>query len=196
MLQWKEVKPDVTIHPLSHLLRNLDCVRAMQIVCKSLREPAIFMLRSCLDEMLTHTKMARSELGGLLVGRIYRIPYRVPHRYPYVSIILSAVRSEEFRNSPVSLRMEAEVWSRSGSYMDVDTAIAGWYHSHPGIGPFFSGTDRSTQDAFFNNAYSLGIVVDPVVMEWKCYAGPDSAEIPSGFEILENPLPSGTVSES
>ncbi len=40
--------------------------------------------------------------------------------------------------------------------------VVGWYHSHPNLGAFFSGTDRATQRAFFNRPYSVGLVVDPV----------------------------------
>jgi proteasome lid subunit RPN8/RPN11 len=40
--------------------------------------------------------------------------------------------------------------------------IVGWYHSHPNIGVFMSGTDMRTQQAFFYHDWSVSIVYDPV----------------------------------
>lgn len=44
-----------------------------------------------------------------------------------------------------------------------DLIQVGWYHSHPGYGPFMSGTDVETQRSNEQlNARAVGIVVDPV----------------------------------
>lgn len=41
--------------------------------------------------------------------------------------------------------------------------VVGWYHSHPGFGCWFSGTDINTQQSFEQlNSRAVGIVVDPV----------------------------------
>jgi len=41
--------------------------------------------------------------------------------------------------------------------------VVGWYHSHPGFGCWFSGTDINTQQSFEQlNARAVGIVIDPV----------------------------------
>lgn len=41
--------------------------------------------------------------------------------------------------------------------------VVGWYHSHPGMGCWFSGTDINTQQSFEQlNSRAVGIVVDPV----------------------------------
>lgn len=41
--------------------------------------------------------------------------------------------------------------------------VCGWYHSHPGFGCWFSGTDINTQQSFEQlNSRAVGIVVDPV----------------------------------
>lgn len=41
--------------------------------------------------------------------------------------------------------------------------VVGWYHSHPGFGCWFSGTDINTQQSFEQlNPRAVGIVVDPV----------------------------------
>jgi len=41
--------------------------------------------------------------------------------------------------------------------------VVGWYHSHPGFGCWFSGTDIHTQQSFEQlNPRAVGIVIDPV----------------------------------
>jgi proteasome lid subunit RPN8/RPN11 len=55
--------------------------------------------------------------------------------------------------------------------------IVGWYHSHPKLGAFFSGTDRATQRAFFNHPYSVGLVVDPWRNEDAWFLGPEAASL-------------------
>jgi len=188
VLEWKNVEADVVILTIAQLLKRMDWFNAIQIVNKSLNEPAIFLSESCYNNILTHTSSDSRELGGLLIGRIYSLPYKISHRYPFVIMLTDAVPSREFKNSEVSLRMEAEVWSSTNSCMDNDKAIVGWYHSHPGIGAFFSGTDRATQHAFFKNPYSLGVVVNPVQNKWMSYSVPDSAEITSHLMLIEDGL--------
>jgi len=41
--------------------------------------------------------------------------------------------------------------------------VVGWYHSHPGMGCWFSGTDMNTQQSFEQlNPRAVGVVVDPI----------------------------------
>ncbi|GFE55025.1 proteasome regulatory protein [Babesia ovis] len=41
--------------------------------------------------------------------------------------------------------------------------VVGWYHSHPGFGCWFSGTDINTQQSFEQlNSRAVGIVIDPI----------------------------------
>ena len=49
--------------------------------------------------------------------------------------------------------------------------IVGWYHSHPNIGVFMSGTDMRTQRAFFYHPWCVSIVYDPIRNEIGCFLG-------------------------
>lgn len=41
--------------------------------------------------------------------------------------------------------------------------VVGWYHSHPGFGPWLSGVDVNTQQSFEQlDKRNLAVVVDPV----------------------------------
>jgi proteasome lid subunit RPN8/RPN11 len=73
--------------------------------------------------------------------------------------------------------METEVWNRASGLLQSGLMVVGWYHSHPNLGVFFSGIDRATQSAFFNHPYALGLVVDPIRKERKCFFGGASEEL-------------------
>jgi len=78
----------------------------------------------------------------------------------------------------VSLAMGTEIWDRARDLMArAGSMVVGWYHSHPNLGAFFSGTDRATQRAFFNRPYSVGLVVDPVRGEEAWFVGPASTPL-------------------
>ena len=76
--------------------------------------------------------------------------------------------------SGVSLRMESDVWNRARKRRAANELIVGWYHSHPGLGAFFSHTDRRTQAAFFAQPYSVGWVLDPDDGSEAFFVGRDS----------------------
>ena len=73
--------------------------------------------------------------------------------------------------------MNTEIWQRVNDHIDDKNVVIGWYHSHPNLSAFFSSTDRYTQRNFFNNDYSVGLVIDPVRNEEKLFLGRDSEEL-------------------
>lgn len=190
MLKWQNVKGDVVLSSLSELMGSLGWTDSLGIIMRAQDAPLILITKDCGDAILEHLKSEDRELGGILIGKIFSLPFRVPHTYPFISIITESVPSLDFKSSSVSLRMESEVWSRLSEFLTGERSVVGWYHSHPGIGAFFSATDRRTQKAFFNNTYSLGVVVDPSRNEWRCYSGPDSEEISPGLTVVKC-LPTG-----
>jgi len=103
------------------------------------------------------------------------------------------VPSETFRSSGVSLAMGTEIWDRARSVTAHDDGmVVGWYHSHPNLGAFFSSTDRATQRAFFNQPYSVGLVVDPIRGEKAWFIGADSASLRGESVLRTGPtLPCG-----
>ncbi|MGB7304646.1 MAG: Mov34/MPN/PAD-1 family protein [Burkholderiaceae bacterium] len=146
-------------------------------------------------QVLTHLRSADIEQGGLLIGIPYVNP--VEHQsHPPSAItggdktnkenrvvpshidVLSAIAAPMSSGTGYSLRMEASVWGAANSALvqlgQNDARIVGWYHSHPGLGAFFSPTDRSTQAAFFRHPYSVGWVIDPTDDSHAIFRGPDS----------------------
>ncbi|MDQ7823355.1 MAG: Mov34/MPN/PAD-1 family protein [Candidatus Eremiobacteraeota bacterium] len=189
MLQWKNVESDLIINDISALLAGMDWLQAVRILGSSFDEPLIFTTERCHETIVAHLESdKRNELGGLLIGTLYKYPYRVRHNYPYLSIITDSVESLDFRNSSVSLRMGTELWNRAQSHLEKGKIIIGWYHSHPNLGAFFSGTDRATQRAFFNHPYSLGVVIDPVRFEVRSFIGPHCESLEKEGRVIDDSL--------
>jgi proteasome lid subunit RPN8/RPN11 len=55
------------------------------------------------------------------------------------------------------------------SYMMSDLKVVGWYHSHPGLSAFLSGTDKETQRKYFNLPHHVAVVIDPNIPEAKVW---------------------------
>jgi proteasome lid subunit RPN8/RPN11 len=124
------------------------------------------------DTVNRHLARSDDEQGGLLLGEVYAEGSAVASSR--VVRITQAVPSLDFASTGVSLRMSSAVWEAARGQLGAQELIVGWYHSHPGLGAFFSHTDRRTQRAFFAHAYSVGWVVDPVHGESAWFVGPDS----------------------
>ncbi|MFK7964811.1 MAG: Mov34/MPN/PAD-1 family protein [Burkholderiaceae bacterium] len=138
--------------------------------------------------VLAHLRTSNKELGGLLLGRAWGNPEN-PVEAAWVEV-LASIPATDSSGTGYSLRMGAGVWSAANAGLDDLNAAAsaqtkgenaariiGWYHSHPGLGAFFSATDRTTQAAFFTNAYSIGWVIDPSDDTHACFVGPDSRTV-------------------
>jgi hypothetical protein len=125
------------------------------------------------------------ERGGLLVG----VP--VALQDPDGPVHLVHVRRVEPGGdddaTPLSLRLGASVWTRANASLRDDETVVGWFHSHPGLGAFFSDTDRRTQADFFARAFSLGWVIDPQRGEHAWFVGPRSLAVPARRVVVAPP---------
>ena len=177
-MMWNEQPADVQPALITGLLRTISPLNALLLASQARRGPAVYVTSACREGIVAHLRSHPTEVGGLLIGRAYVAGIAVPDSWGPLVSIERFVASETFRSSPVSLAMGTEVWDRARSTMaDEDFMVVGWYHSHPNLGAFFSGTDRATQRAFFNRAYSVGLVIDPRRSEEAWFIGPDSAPL-------------------
>ena len=184
MINWESKVPDINIKEISQLIRYLDLYRAVNLILYSLENPYIAITSHCQEEIQEHLRQSSCELGGLLLGKTYALPFKTDHGYDFVTIASMCIPSENFRNSRVSLEMKSEIWNRARNHIEKGLYVLGWYHSHPDLGAFFSSTDRTTQTSFFNHPYSIGIVIDPVRNESRCYWGANSNELAINFLII------------
>lgn len=187
-MQWTELESEIRLEALSEAFGAIDCLSAISIVANLWRGIRVYVLRSCLETVISHVRSDRKEVGGLLLGQVYQFDPIKRICAGSLTIITNGVPSSEYRNSAVSLEMGTEVWSRVGQLLSASRVVVGWYHSHPNLGAFFSGIDRKTQGAFFNHHYSLGWVIDPLRDDQKIFCGGDSEEYRFPLQVIDHGL--------
>jgi proteasome lid subunit RPN8/RPN11 len=171
-MRWTEQAPALPLQPLAALAACLPGIDALLRARETADGLVIVVDEAAADAVLHHLAARGEEQGGLLLGEVYAEDCaahgsRVVH-------VTQAVAATDFAGTGVSLRMESGVWEAARTRLGPDELVVGWYHSHPGLGAFFSDTDRRTQRAFFPHAYSVGWVVDPQGGESAWFVGPQS----------------------
>ena len=180
VISWVEQEPDFQVRPLNVLLPRLRFSTAASLWSRSGARLLILVDQAVRDQIERHLATRRIEQGGLLLGSAYRAS-------PGASTVVTvedAVAAADALGTGVSLTMASQVWEDARARSTAQRTVIGWYHSHPDLGAFFSGTDRHTQRAFFGNAHSIGLVSDPVRKEERWFSGPESVEVPAGDRLL------------
>jgi len=156
-MQWRELSPRLPVHDQAELiarhpdLQDLPSAPGTTVILKS----------SLRQRVLEHLAGSDVEQGGLLLGEVFESGLDPAGPPTFMVLLKRCIPATHYAASAVSLQMGTEVWSLAREALDPAEMIAGWYHSHPGLGAFFSRRDRQTQRAFFNQAWSVGWVVDP-----------------------------------
>jgi hypothetical protein len=195
-MRWTDQPPDIAPAPVADLVRTLSAVGALAVLSRLRTSSLVFFNPVCRVGILAHLRTQGTELGGLLIGSAYLPGADLPSGSGSVACIEDFLPSQRFRSSRVSLAMETEIWDRARDMMANERrVIVGWYHSHPNLGAFFSGTDRATQRAFFNMPYSVGLVIDPIREEEAWFLGPDCEPVMGG-SILASSLRNTVASDS
>ncbi|MEH2161559.1 MAG: Mov34/MPN/PAD-1 family protein [Nostoc sp.] len=136
----------------------------------SLEFNQVYILREALTALCQHLEKDVSvEHGGILFGQAYIDP----EHGIYVEIT-AAVAAPATIGTGAHLEFTPESWLQIMDYaraVHPETNIVGWYHSHPSIGVFMSGTDMRTQRAFFPHPWCLSIVCDPIRREIGYFLG-------------------------
>ena len=168
-MRWTEQPPQLPLQPLASLAGRHSALAAS--VSQAADEPGLHVavVASAQATAVQHLVAHRDECGGLLLGEVFADGD--DPAYSRAVLVTQAVAAEEFAGTGVSLRMSSDVWERARGRLRPRELVVGWYHSHPGLGAFFSATDRRTQRAFFPHAYSLGWVVDPSSSESAWFVG-------------------------
>lgn len=171
-MRWTEQAAELPLQPLAALATRLPGGEALLDGLAPADGLVIVVGAAAADEVRRHLAAHGEEQGGLLLGEVYAegatsSASRVVH-------VTQAVAATDFASTGVSLRMASGVWEHARARLGPGELVVGWYHSHPGLGAFFSHTDRRTQRAFFPHAYSVGWVVDPLGGESAWFTGPES----------------------
>jgi hypothetical protein len=182
-MRWTDVPAQPALRPADRWLAELRSQQEVDarvleaIVAKALAAspgagPLVALQTAAIRDAWDHVRPSLLERGGLLLGEAFCAgadEVRVALVY-----VRAAVQSREGDATPLSLRMDAGVWDAAREALRPGEVVVGWYHSHPGIGAFFSDTDRRTQAGFFSRPFSLGWVIDPQRAEQAWFVGPQA----------------------
>ena len=177
------------VSPLAEGLQATPLLEAIALVSRLGMDRIVFPTR-VRTAILEHLRESRHERGGILLGDVHALPGD-PDPYPFVTLVTAAVPAAALTSGPVSLAMAGSVWQEGWPGLDDGRRVVGWYHSHPDLGVFFSGTDRHTQRAFFSAPYSLGLVVDWVRRRSGVFTGADSVRYRAEAGEAADPLYGG-----
>ena len=112
------------------------------------------------EDMMDHARSdLHSEVGGLLLGGLFFSNNSI---FVEIEQVLSA---DQTSSDFASIKFNYKTW------LDFDTKkrqsfpdkkVVGWYHSHIGIGVFFSSMDKDVHRVVFPEPWLVGVVVDPI----------------------------------
>ncbi|MEB3204289.1 MAG: Mov34/MPN/PAD-1 family protein [Candidatus Sericytochromatia bacterium] len=114
------------------------------------------------------------EVGGLLLGQVH-------HDGSDTLIeVMTAMAAPETRGSGVHLAFTPATWQALLAQMTdeaPDLMLLGWYHTHPGLSVFMSGTDQHTHSHHFRQPWQVAMVHDPHTGETGCFRGVPAAPV-------------------
>jgi len=130
----------------------------------------VYILETAHKALIKHLKLdTRVEHGGILFGNAYK-----DCEYGIYVEVTAAIAAPATIGTGAYLEFTSASWLGIMDYAKAahpEANIVGWYHSHPSIGVFMSGTDMRTQRAFFYHPWCLSIVCDPVRHEIGYFLG-------------------------
>ena len=145
----------------------------------------VIMGQDAIQQLRRHAHSElQSEIGGALLGHTYRYEAQL-----FVEV-KAALPAHTDDHGPNHFTFNADAWSylhrdRTERHPELD--IVGWFHTHPGLGVFYSADDVVVHSAAFIMPWHVGLVVDPVGGEaglfgWAAAAGKTRAISPiAGF---------------
>jgi proteasome lid subunit RPN8/RPN11 len=117
-----------------------------------------FIALSVLQDILGQAALfPQAEVGGILVGHL-------PAREQGATVVTDLIPALETDADRTHVTFTHATWQKIHESLDAredETQIVGWYHTHPGFGPFYSAQDTFIHEQFFTHPAHIGLVVDP-----------------------------------
>lgn len=123
------------------------------------------------------TRENQFEQGGIIIGE------QAEDRGKAVSVVTCAISALETQGSQTYVKFDHLTWKRMLDQFDQMVAtgqlnrnqkIIGWYHTHPNMSVFMSGTDMGTQRSLFYNPWNYALVLNPQQQFCGCFKGKDA----------------------
>lgn len=122
----------------------------------------VFIQQAAYKAMHAHARSdLRRECTGLMVGQVFHDPEQ---KLPFV-IIEQIFAINATAQSSAHVHVDADRFAQARSVIERQypgNVIVGWYHTHPNLGIFLSGTDRQVTEGLFNASWHIATVIDPV----------------------------------
>lgn len=139
------------------------------------RPPLVFIGKETLSQLREAARVdIRREHGGILYG----LPFEDPCGRFFVFVV-SFIPAPFTLGSSTHLRFDnrtwQEIWNKSPH--PNDQVLVGWYHTHPGLGVFMSGTDQRTHTLYFPQPWQVALVLDPVSDKLDFFYGPSGRRL-------------------
>ncbi len=122
------------------------------------------------------TERNRVEQQGILLGEVYRTPRG------FTGVVKEVILSPAVGNS-VYIESSHSDWSEMDRRMDElngerekKLVKVGWWHTHPNMDIFMSGTDRRTQANYFYQPWQFAAVFNPQAERWGAFIGENAEE--------------------
>lgn len=171
-MAWIEVEPDFKKEDVKSILQGLPFDNALNILSNLDTKTSVIIKKDAQDKAYEYVSSIRVESGGLLIGRVFDV-----NLMKDIVLIEDCVFSDDSDGTPVSLKMNSSLWTKAKSFINEKQFVVGWFHSHPNLGAYFSGTDRATQNAFFRENFHIGWCIDPIRKENAWFYGQNSIEL-------------------
>lgn len=120
------------------------------------------------------TKTNVVEQQGILLGTLYKTPSG------YSGVVEEVILSDAIGNQ-VYVESSHSYWYKMDAQMDAlnekrkrKLVKLGWWHTHPNMNIFMSGTDKDTQEKYFYKDWQFAVVLNPQDRKWGAFIGKDA----------------------
>jgi len=150
--------------------------------------PVIECAHATLATAYKHARSSHKEICGVCFGRVWQ---RADERY--LVNVDECWPAPQMISSYASVSFTHEAWAAALDHLEAlrekapehGWRIVGWYHSHPGLGIFFSSVDENSHRTYFPRPWHVGLVIDPKTKAEGWFGWNSAGEIvrlePEGF---------------
>lgn len=170
------------ISELAILGSRIDTLRSNPL------EVPLYIDRQALDAIRGHIHWARNsyenrvEQGGVIIGEEVQ-----SDEMKRTAIVTLALPARGTQGSSAYVKFDHAVWKQIYDEFDSRVRIGvirpkqtiiGWYHTHPRMDVFMSGTDMGTQRSLFHKDGNFALVLNPQDKLCGCFRGSNAKPTP------------------
>ncbi|NEQ72774.1 MAG: hypothetical protein F6K23_06635 [Okeania sp. SIO2C9] len=156
--------------------KSIEDFKSERDISSRTQKEKVYITKTAVKHLTGHLGSNTTvEQGGILFGNAYEDP-----QYGIYVEIKSAVAAPSTIGTGAHLEFTSDSWQGIMDYAKTthpQENIVGWYHSHPNLGVFMSGTDMNTQRAFFHHPWCVSIVCDPVRRKIGYFLGKNAESV-------------------